>query len=264
MSRIFKCTLSRLSSLTSEALKLVGGLPPNYVCYNCGIPGHHIRNCPKTRDPTFVGGKRMRRSAGIPVSFLMEVDDPNMKGVMLSSSGNEAYASQKKDNPPFLPQNDSSSSTSDEDPVLDAFLCQICKDLITDAVMTPCCSNSYCDDCIRTCLLDSDEHVCPTCKQSCVSPDALNINMFLRQEVNRFKNRAKGSGFSHHQRPLHSQSACSSTSPSLSHRSSSFASEPHSSRTNLPSGKRRRDLSGNDDEDNGSTPLHKKTKHAAL
>ncbi|KAI7810275.1 E3 ubiquitin-protein ligase RBBP6, partial [Triplophysa rosa] len=99
------------------------------------------------KDPTFVGGKRMRRSAGIPVSFLMEVDDPNMKGVMLSSSGNEAYASQKKDNPPFLPQNDSSSSTSDEDPVLDAFLCQICKDLITDAVMTPCCSNSYCDDC---------------------------------------------------------------------------------------------------------------------
>ncbi|KAI7813764.1 E3 ubiquitin-protein ligase RBBP6, partial [Triplophysa rosa] len=113
---------------------------------------------------------------------------------------------------------------------------------------------------IRTCLLDSDEHVCPTYKRSYVSPDALNINMFLRQEVNRFKNRVEGSGFSHHRKPLHSQSACSSTSPSLSHRSSSSASEPHSSRTNLPSGKRRRDLSENDDEDNGS----KKTKHAAL
>ncbi|XP_056606880.1 E3 ubiquitin-protein ligase RBBP6-like [Triplophysa dalaica] len=202
----------------------------------------------------------------------MEVEDPNMKGVMLSSSGKhvipiinaEAYASQKKENPPFLPQIESSSSTSDGDPVPDAFLCKICKDLITDAVSTPCCSSSYCDDCIRSCLLDSEEHVCPTCKQSCVSPDSLNINTFLRQEVNRFKNRAEGSDFSHQQRPLHSQSACSTTSPSLSHGSSSISSEPQSSRTNLPSGKRRRDLSENDDEDNGSTPLHKKTKHTAV
>ncbi|KAA0711468.1 E3 ubiquitin-protein ligase RBBP6 [Triplophysa tibetana] len=129
--------------------------------------------------------------------------------------------------------------------------------------MTPCCSNSYCDDCIRTCLLDSDEHVCPHCKQSNVSPDALNINKCLRQELNRFKNRVAGSGFSHHQKTLQSQSACSSISPSISHRSSSPASEHNSSRTNKPSGKRRRDLSENDDEDNGSRPL-KKTKHAAV
>ncbi|XP_056624196.1 E3 ubiquitin-protein ligase RBBP6-like isoform X1 [Triplophysa dalaica] len=262
---------SRCYYTVNEALKLVGGLPPNYVCFNCGIPGHHIRNCPKSRDPTFVGGKRIRRSAGIPVSFLVEVDDPNMKGVMLSSSGKhvipiinaEAYASQKKENPPFFPQNESSSSTSGEDAVPDDFLCRICKDLITDAVMTPCCSNSYCDDCIRTCLLDSDEHVCPTCKQSNVSPDALNINMFLRQELNRFKNSVAGSVFSHHRKPLKSQSACSSTSPSISHRSSSPASGPNSSRTNIPSGKRGRELSENDDEDNGSRPL-KKTKHAAV
>lgn len=119
----------------------------------------------------------------------------------------EAYATEKNGTPPFLPQNESSSSTSDDDPVPDAFLCQICRGLMTDAVMTPCCSNSYCDECeslpkqifpqkvcwtvenicdrldagIRTCLLDSDEHVCPTCKQSHVSPDALNMNTFLRQ-----------------------------------------------------------------------------------
>ncbi len=34
---------------------------------------------------------------------------------------------------------------------------------------------------IRTCLLESDEHVCPTCKQSDASPDALIANKFLRQ-----------------------------------------------------------------------------------
>lgn len=29
----------------------------------------------------------------------------------------------------------------------DELLCLICKDLMTDAVVIPCCGNSYCDDC---------------------------------------------------------------------------------------------------------------------
>lgn len=34
---------------------------------------------------------------------------------------------------------------------------------------------------IRTALLDSDQHICPTCSQSGVSPDTLIANKFLRQ-----------------------------------------------------------------------------------
>lgn len=34
---------------------------------------------------------------------------------------------------------------------------------------------------IRTTLLDSEEHICFTCKQSDVSPDNLIANKFLRQ-----------------------------------------------------------------------------------
>lgn len=34
---------------------------------------------------------------------------------------------------------------------------------------------------IRTALLDSDQHICPTCSQSDVSPDTLIANKFLRQ-----------------------------------------------------------------------------------
>lgn len=34
---------------------------------------------------------------------------------------------------------------------------------------------------IRTALLDSEEHICYTCKQSDVSPDNLIANKFLRQ-----------------------------------------------------------------------------------
>lgn len=38
-----------------------------------------------------------------------------------------------------------------------------------------------CPSGIRTALLDSDQHTCPTCKQSDVSPDTLIANKFLRQ-----------------------------------------------------------------------------------
>ncbi len=115
----------------------------------------------------------------------------------------DAYAIGKKEKPPFSPQNNPSSSSS-SDPVPAVLLCLICTDLLTDAVMIPCCRSSYCDECeclikqtsvrskqavsdnllvsgIRTCLLESDEHVCPTCRQSDVSPDSLTANTVLRQ-----------------------------------------------------------------------------------
>ena len=67
-------------------------------------------------------------------------------------------------------------------------VCSICKDLLTDAVMIPCCGNSFCDDCIRTLLLESDEHECPDCNEKDVSPDTLIPNRYLRNAVSNFKN----------------------------------------------------------------------------
>ncbi len=106
----------------------------------------------------------------------------------------DAYAIGKKEKPPFSPQNNPSSSSS-SDPVPAVLLCLICTDLLTDAVMIPCCRSSYCDECeclikqtsvrskqavsdnllvsgIRTCLLESDEHVCPTCR--CNNPSRVH------------------------------------------------------------------------------------------
>ncbi|XP_016321415.1 E3 ubiquitin-protein ligase RBBP6-like [Sinocyclocheilus anshuiensis] len=118
------------------------------------------------------------------------VHPANVSSVQFAGVGHldgEAYAIRKKEKPPFSPQNEPSSPSS-SDPVPTALLCLICKDLLTDAVMIPCCSTSYCDECIRTCLLESDGHLCPTCRQSDVSPDALTANTVLRQEVNHFRN----------------------------------------------------------------------------
>ncbi|XP_067279671.1 E3 ubiquitin-protein ligase RBBP6-like isoform X2 [Pseudorasbora parva] len=195
---------------SSDAMKLQGLLPPNYVCFRCGIPGHHIKNCPTNEGERFAPGKPVRKSSGIPRSFLLEVEDPDRRGVMMDRSGKyvipimdaEAYTVGMKAKRLF-PDQPSSSSSSSEDPVPGSLLCLICKDLLTDAVTIPCCRSSYCDQCVRTCLLESDGHVCPTCGQSDVSPDALTANTVLRQEVNHFRNGTRPS--QPYQSPNHSR-----------------------------------------------------------
>ncbi|XP_022058197.1 E3 ubiquitin-protein ligase RBBP6-like isoform X2 [Acanthochromis polyacanthus] len=174
--------------------RLGPALPMNYTCYRCGNTGHHIRNCPTSGDKNFEAPLRIKKSTGIPRSFMVEVQDPTMKGAMLTKYGRyaipavdaEAYAIGKKEKPPFIPQEQPKSEDKD-DPIPEELLCLICGDLLSDAVVIPCCGNSYCDDCIRTTLLDSEDHDCPTCGQSDVSPDTLVANRFLRQTINNFK-----------------------------------------------------------------------------
>ncbi|KAM9227969.1 LOW QUALITY PROTEIN: E3 ubiquitin-protein ligase RBBP6-like [Leptosomus discolor] len=178
--------------------KPLGPPPPSYICFRCGIPGHYRKDCPTKGDKNFQSVPRIKRSTGIPKSFLMEVEDPNTKGAMLTKTGKyaiptinaEAYARGKKEKPSFLPEEPSSSSSNN--PIPEELLCVICKDIMTDAAVIPCCGNSYCDECIRTALLESEEHTCPTCHQTDVSPDALVANKLLRQAVNNFNN---GSGY---------------------------------------------------------------------
>ncbi|XP_071654826.1 E3 ubiquitin-protein ligase RBBP6-like isoform X2 [Patagioenas fasciata] len=148
------------------------------------------------KDKTFEPVPRIKKSTGIPRSFLVEVEDPSTRGALLTNTGKyaipiinaEAYARGKKEKPPFLPAEPPSSSSSNQDPVPEELLCLICKNITTDAVVIPCCGNSYCDECIRTALLESEEHKCPTCHRTDVSPDALFANKFLRQAVNNFRN----------------------------------------------------------------------------
>ncbi|NXK15571.1 RBBP6 ligase, partial [Herpetotheres cachinnans] len=121
----------------------LGPPPPSYSCFCGGKPGHYTTNCPINRAKNVESVPRIKRSTGIPTSFMMEVKDPSTKGAMLTKSGeytiptiNEAYARGKKEKPPFLPEEPSSSS---DGPIPDELLCLICKDAMTDAVVIPCC-----------------------------------------------------------------------------------------------------------------------------
>eukprot|EP00063_Salmo_salar_P069409 XP_014044244.1 PREDICTED: E3 ubiquitin-protein ligase RBBP6-like isoform X2 [Salmo salar] len=70
--------------------KLTGPPPANYTCYRCGKNGHHIRNCPTNGEKGFEPPQRIKKSTGIPRSFMKEVDDPSIKGAMLTNTGRYA------------------------------------------------------------------------------------------------------------------------------------------------------------------------------
>ena len=57
-----------------------------------------------------------------------------------------AYKEGKKERPPFMPA-DQQPMEPEKPHVPKELQCRICNDLLTDAVLIPCCGNSYCDDC---------------------------------------------------------------------------------------------------------------------
>uniref|UniRef100_A0A034WTI5 E3 ubiquitin-protein ligase RBBP6 n=1 Tax=Bactrocera dorsalis TaxID=27457 RepID=A0A034WTI5_BACDO len=140
----------------------IGDVPPTYRCNRCKKTGHWIKNCPYTL------GKEhsdIKRNTGIPRSFL----DKDDKETSADFPETKVSIEKKKEIP-------------------DDLICSICKDLFVDAVMIPCCGSSFCDDCVRSALLESEDNECPDCKEKGCSPGSLIPNRFLRNSVNAFKN----------------------------------------------------------------------------
>lgn len=170
-----------------KSRSMTGPLPPNYTCFRCGKSGHWIKNCP-------TNNIEVKRSTGIPRSFMVTVDGPDHKGALLTSTGefavplidHQAYKEVKKEKPPFV--REPTPPPVQEPQLPDELLCMICHDLLQDAVLIPCCGNSFCDDCVRQALLDSEHHECPVCHETDISPNNLIPNRFLRTAVLNFKN----------------------------------------------------------------------------
>ena len=71
----------------------------------------------------------------------------------------------------------------------DDLKCQVCQDLMKDAVMMPSCGDSMCDECARDALIkeENTKKECPICQEPDNSPDELIPVRKIREDVKKFR-----------------------------------------------------------------------------
>lgn len=74
-----------------------GPPPPQYVCFRCCESGHWIQDCPTNGHKEFDRAPKIKRTTGIPRSFLKVVDSPDElrasgRGVMVTQDGSVVVA----------------------------------------------------------------------------------------------------------------------------------------------------------------------------
>ncbi|KAL3424577.1 retinoblastoma-binding protein [Phlyctema vagabunda] len=166
--------------------------PTGYICYRCGEKGHWIQVCPTNDDPNFDNKPRVKRTTGIPRSFLKTVEKPVQlsndgttddtkapSGVMVNAEGEFVIAEPDKASwEKFQAKTKSSAAAKEAAALGDKELqdrgleCAIDKRIFIDPMKTPCCEKTYCNDCITNALIDSD-FTCPGCQTDGVLLDDL-------------------------------------------------------------------------------------------
>lgn len=177
--------------------------PPNgYICYRCGEKGHWIQMCPTNDDPEYDNRRRVKRTTGIPRSFLTTVD----KSVALSQSGGDDEAKRpagimvNADGDFVIARPDKASwekyqakakssaaaakgEAAEEKELREKGLeCPADKRMFIEPMKTPCCGKTYCNDCITNALIESD-FVCPACKAEGVLIDDLKPDDEVTEKI---------------------------------------------------------------------------------
>lgn len=166
-------------------------LPASYVCYRCGQKGHWIQDCPTNNDRDWDHRPRIKRTTGIPRSFLKTVEQPTegalAQGVMVTPEGGYVIAQpdtaswqKQRNRPKQLTAEDVRERPPPSDP---SIVCSLCQKLYREAVKTPCCNRVYCEECIHSYLLEHD-FVCPGCSSRIPSLDKLLMDKPTRTRVN--------------------------------------------------------------------------------
>jgi protein MPE1 len=169
--------------------------PQGYICYRCGEKGHWIQLCPTNDNPEYDNRPRVKRTTGIPRSFLKTVDKATAlgqnadgddskapSGIMVNADGEfviaepdkaswEQFQAKAKANPT------AQKATAEEDKEVRerGLECPVDKKMFIEPMKTPCCEKTYCNDCITNALIESD-FVCPACKSEGVLIDDLKTD----------------------------------------------------------------------------------------
>ncbi|OAF67742.1 hypothetical protein A3Q56_04536 [Intoshia linei] len=161
---------------------------PTYICFKCGVRGHFIQDCP---NPNSAFGKpKVPMASGIPSDQMVLVKDSNIYGAMLNNHGEYAvnimdlqahmYSQAER-----VPKQNNIKGPSNPNPDIKIpaeLLCYICKNLLLEAVIMPCCGVSFCDECIRNKLIKEKKCTC----NDIMLTDSLIANQQLRQAVSTF------------------------------------------------------------------------------
>ncbi|KAL8729414.1 MAG: hypothetical protein Q9166_004744 [cf. Caloplaca sp. 2 TL-2023] len=180
--------------------------PPGYVCYRCGEKGHWIQACPTNDDPAYVNRPRVKRTTGIPRSFLKTVEKPTAiandgtvdetkqpAGVMVNADGEWVVAEPDKASWDQYQARAKVSAAAQEEAVRGnkalqekGLECPIDKRLFTEPMQTPCCQKTYCLECITNTLLDNDLK-CPHCATENVPVDDLTPDEQMTSRIQEYK-----------------------------------------------------------------------------
>jgi len=157
--------------------------PVGYICYRCGEKGHWIQACPTNDDPNFDNKPRVKRTTGIPRSFLRTVEKPVAlandgttdevkapSGIMVNADGEFVVAEPDKASWELFQAKTKSSAAAqkasasgDKELQERGLECPIDKRMFIDPMKTPCCGKTYCNECITNALIESD-FTCPGCQ----------------------------------------------------------------------------------------------------
>lgn len=167
------------------------GLPPsNYVCYRCGQRGHFINFCPTNNDSSF-DRPRVRKSTGIPKSFLKPVQASDVEAgpVLVTADGQLVISTpNEREWDRLAATKAAAEATISMIQVPDEFKCPVCNKLFTDCVTVSCCGSTFCDECTPTRLVHDCVGVlsrCPKCGKD-LKPEEIIENDIMRKRISEF------------------------------------------------------------------------------
>ncbi|KAJ2902082.1 putative retinoblastoma-binding protein [Zalerion maritima] len=178
--------------------------PPNgYICYRCGEKGHWIQLCPTNDNPEYDNRPRVKRTTGIPRSFLKTVDkstalghngtDEDSKppvGLMVNADGEFVVAAPDTASWQRFQakaKNAASKQSGQDGDKLQGrgLICELDNKMFLDPMKTPCCAKTYCNECISNALMESD-FVCPGCQKEGVLLDDLENDSETSAKIQRY------------------------------------------------------------------------------